>query len=262
MGITVGGWLHGGVGSAEIATQIRIRDEMLEFNELPAKEKIYYQDDAVVIYCADNRAILPLFPDKSFDLVLTDPPYGNMTDYETYEDSQTNLQNIIRVLLPELKRVSQRMLITCGVGNISIYPKPEWILNWVTPAGSGSGKWGFCCWQPILAYGNDPYLASGKGRRPDIIIKTETTKIKDHPCAKPLDLWQLILERGSVNLGDLILDPFLGSGTTAVASKVLGRKCVGIEISEKYCEIAAKRCSQSVMKLEIATTETTTGRMM
>jgi DNA modification methylase len=230
--------------------------------DLPAKDKIYYQDDAVVIYCADCREILPLFPDKSFDLVLTDPPYGNLTDYETYEDTQTNLIILISGVLSELQRVGERTLITCGVGNINLYSKPEWILNWVTPAGSGSGKWGFCCWQPILAFGNDPYLAVGLGRRPDTIIKTETTKIKDHPCAKPLDLWQLILERGSVNIGDLILDPFLGSGTTAIASKILGRKCVGIEISEKYCEIAAKRCSQSVMQLEIPKTEIEQGGLI
>ena len=52
------------------------------------------------------------------------------------------------------------------------------------------------------------------------------------------------------NQGDIILDPFLGSGTTAYCAKKLNRKCIGIEIEEKYCEIAAKRCSQSVMRLE------------
>ena len=53
------------------------------------------------------------------------------------------------------------------------------------------------------------------------------------------------------NLGDTVLDPFLGSGTTAYCAKKLNRKCIGIEIEEKYCEIAAKRCRQSVMALKV-----------
>ena len=67
--------------------------------------------------------------------------------------------------------------------------------------------------------------------------------------AYPEELAQRVIS--SFPILNLILDPFLGSGTTAYCAKKLNRKCIGIEISEKYCEIAAKRCSQSVMKLEI-----------
>ena len=66
---------------------------MIDFNDLPAKDKIYYQDDAAVIYCADNREILPLFPDKAFDLVLTDPPYGvELGDMGTGQEKERGQQ--------------------------------------------------------------------------------------------------------------------------------------------------------------------------
>ena len=215
--------------------------------------KPYYLDREAgqVIYCSDNRLILPLIPDKSIDLVLTDFPYANNTDYGDYRDTEDNLKILIASVMPCLFKLSSRTLLTCGVANIQLYPKPEWILSWVTPAGSGSGKWGFCCWQPILAYGTDPYLQAGKGRRPDVFIKMELSQEKHHPCSKPEDIWQLIMLRGSINSSDIILDPFLGSGTTAYCAKKLNRKCIGIEIEERYCEISAKRLSQSVMDLPI-----------
>ncbi len=78
----------------------------------------------------------------------------------------------------------------------------------------------------------------------------ETAERIDHATPKPVDLIQNIITHSS-NEGNLILDPFLGSGTTAYCAKKLNRKCIGIEIEEKYCEIAAKRCSQSVMRLDI-----------
>ena len=225
---------------------------MVEFNDIIKAINIepYYRDNQsdIVIYNADCRDILSKMPDKSIDLVLTDPPYANNTCYTSYNDTPDNLDSLIKAIYPECNRISENILITCGVANINRYPRPQWILSWINKAGSGSGPWGFCCWQPILAYGKDPYLVNGLGRRPDVIDKNETSeKWIDHPCSKPLDLWQLIMQRGSISNSDIVLDPFLGSGTTAVACKVLGRKCIGIEIEQKYCKIAAQRLAQGVL---------------
>jgi len=66
-----------------------------------------------------------------------------------------------------------------------------------------------------------------------------------HPTQKPLELFKYLVKTYSLEK-QIVLDPFMGSGTTLLASKSLQRYCIGIEIEEKYCEIAAKRCSQSV----------------
>jgi len=70
-----------------------------------------------------------------------------------------------------------------------------------------------------------------------------------HPAPFPKKLADRVIVSAS-EVGGVILDPFLGSGTTLVCAKKLGRKAIGIEIEEKYCSIAAKRLSQSVMRLE------------
>ncbi len=215
--------------------------------------KPYYEDTkaGITIYHADCRDILPLLPDKSIDLVLTDPPYGIGVDYGEYDDTQDNLLEKIIPLMPLILAKGKRVMLTTGVKNMYSYPRPDWVLAWVSTAGVGRGVWGFCCWHPILAYGRDPYLENGKGSMPDIFLSNEITQIKNHPVSKPTNLWQKVLHRGSVNSTDLILDPFLGSGTTAYCAQKLGRKCIGIEIEEKYCEIAAKRLSQEVMDLRL-----------
>jgi len=73
--------------------------------------------------------------------------------------------------------------------------------------------------------------------------KGESKARNDHPTVKPLKLMSYLITLGSRE-GDTVLDPFGGSGTTALASKNLGRKCIISEVNEKYCEIAMKRCSQ------------------
>lgn len=211
--------------------------------------KPYYEQDGITIYNCDCRDILPELP--KVDLVLTDPPYGIGLEYETYIDSSANLKELINSTIPLLISKTDRMALTCGVLNMYSYPKPDWVMAWISSAGVGCSKWGFCCWQPILVYGNDPYLKSGSGRLPDIFTSNETTQIKDHPCSKPIGLWSKVLKRCSQQETDIILDPFMGSGTTLVAAKKLGRKAIGIEIEQKYCDIAIKRLQQTVMSFEI-----------
>lgn len=216
--------------------------------------KPYYEDGSCVIYHGDCRDVLPSFADEFADLVLTDLPYGNGTEYGTFDDTPENVAALVADVMPELRRVGRAVLLTPGVANMGLYPTPKWTLCWVTPAAAGSGPWGFATWQPILAYGDDPYLRLGLGRRADSIIRgNQGARVAvekglfGHPCPKPLPAWKLVLLRGSVSESDLILDPFMGSGTTLLAAKELGRRSIGIEIEERFCEAAAKRLAQEVL---------------
>ena len=80
-------------------------------------------------------------------------------------------------------------------------------------------------------------------RIPDVIKENRTGNTL-HPTEKPIDLMKKIL---MANVGDVVLDPFCGSGSTLVAAKQLGRNYIGIEISEKYCKIAEERLRQEVL---------------
>lgn len=200
----------------------------------------YYEDEHVTVFNADCRDVITQIPLNTFDLCLTDFPYGNDTEYDIYEDSRENLVGLIEDVMPQILMVAKRALITCGNKNMHLYPPPNWTLAWVVPSGVGSGPWGFSCWQPILAYGKDPYLENNKGRRPDIIEKIEVSNVEGHPCAKPYDFWMTLLLRGSVKQTDVIFDPFMGSGVTLQVARATGRSAVGIELSEKYCELAVK----------------------
>jgi len=95
---------------------------------------------------------------------------------------------------------------------------------------------------------NGQSLTSSKDMK-DVEQRFTTQPTKNtHPTVKPLKLMSYLITLGS-RKGDLILDPFMGSGTTPLAAKLLNRKCIGIELEEKYCEISKMRCSQQVLDL-------------
>jgi site-specific DNA-methyltransferase (adenine-specific) len=105
-----------------------------------------------------------------------------------------------------------------------------------------------------MVYGTDPYLSNGMGRRPDVVSVASSfdadwhaLKANGHPCPKPLGAWKAILLRVCPLEGSTVLDPFMGSGTTLRAAKDLSRQAIGIEMSERYCEVAANRLAQEVL---------------
>ena len=216
--------------------------------------KPYYSDDAVVIYNADCREVLPLLPDKSIDLALTDPPYGigeargknkarghknigaKDYGYANWDDKPIDMPTINSIL----KKAKHSIIF--GGNYYALPPSPCWLV-WDK---DNSGDFADCelLWTNFKKAVRK-YLWRWNGMLQQPLSPKE---YRWHPTQKPQGLVSLIIADWS-DVKDLILDPFLGSGTTAYCAKKLGRKCIGIELSEKYCDIAAKRCSQTVMPL-------------
>ena len=205
--------------------------------------KLEFDNCTLEYQIGDCLELMKDIPDKSIDLVLTDPPYGVDLDYGNYDDSIDNLRKMIPQFMKEVLRIGKIVALTPGYNNIYEYPKPSHILIWYNPAGVSLSSWGFNCWQPILVYGKDPYLANGLGGRSDIIFDNSSDKKDDinHPCPKPKSLWVKIIKRCSINEKDTILDPFLGSGTTLLACRKTGRNGIGFEINPDYEPIIRKR---------------------
>lgn len=204
----------------------------------------------------DCLEVMKAFPDKSFDLVLTDPPYNAKNigpNARIYSEGIMQLplieyKRFCEIWIQEALRIAHRVVFTPGISNVCYYPQPNWIVCWHKPAAVSFNRFGgFNAWEPIMLYGKMP-----KGKRlPQDYFLVNTMNFsrgpeKEHPCPKPPELIKILTEKFT-NEGNTILDPFMGSGTTLVAAKYLNRNATGIEISEKYCEIARSRLSQEML---------------
>src|SRR4030042_1365707 len=230
----------------------------MEFNDIidAIPQKPYYLDReySQAIYCGDCREVLPHIPDKSIDLVLTDPPYGigeargknksreHLAQPKDYGFDTWDDKPIDQILIDQVILKAGHTIIFGG--NFYYLPPSKCWLVWDK---DNTGDFADC----ELAWTNfstavRKYLWRWNG------MLQQPNHPKDyryHPTQKPSGLFSLILADYSSE-NDLILDPFLGSGTTLVCAKKLGRKGIGIELEEKYCQIAKNRLSQSVMRLE------------
>lgn len=226
--------------------------------------KPYFERDGIVIYHGDCRDVLPTLEAGSIDLVLTDPPYG--VQYVTAWRSRTDplvapitgdeSLDLVRECLPTIDRLlaedrhayvftsAARIGEACEV--IADFWKVKNVIVWDKgDAGSvGDLEAGYgVTWEGIV------YANKGRrplsGPRPRSVYRFDWSGTRDpvHPTVKPVGVLQWLMAKSS-NPGEVILDPWMGSGTTLRAAQNLGRRAIGIEIEERYCEIAARRLDQ------------------
>lgn len=201
----------------------------------------------VRLYCGDCLSVLPTLEPGSVDAVVTDPPYGVGEEYASFSDTKTNVSLLVEDVFPLVRALAKVVLITPGNGNQHLYPVPDWTLCWVNMAGAGMNRWGFTCWQPILAYGKNPHLARRMGNRPDTFNgRGEASEKNGHPCPKPIKFMEWLVDRATAVDSTAVLDPFMGSGTTGVACVKTGRKFIGIELDRGYFDIAVKRIEKAL----------------
>ena len=183
-------------------------------------------------------------PDKSIDLVLTDPPYG------IRHARSRGANSIFRPFTPkswdsaiptteffhEMLRVGRRHIIWGGNYYAHILPPTNAWLVWYKSDGLPSLQFSDC----ELAWTSCPTNSRVFNCRHRGGLKDSKETLVAHPTQKALAVMQWCIELFS-KPGDTILDPFLGSGTTGVAAKLLGRKFIGIERDPEYMTIASKR---------------------
>jgi site-specific DNA-methyltransferase (adenine-specific) len=233
----------------------------MDFNEIINKlPEPYYRDwqSDIVIYNADCRDILPKIPDKSIDLVLTDPPYGvnHKSAGEPFMagDSIKQLPLVMPLFYKLIKEEGALFIFSSteylreALECFQIYFRMHNIIIWdkEIPRYPHHESHFRLQYEPII-YGSRGLHYLKKERGSDIIkCHIDRGNNRVHPAQKPTDLLSELM-KATQDIKNIILDPFLGSGTTLVAAKKLSRKAIGIEISEDYCKIAVERLRQGVL---------------
>jgi DNA modification methylase len=217
------------------------------------------------LYLGDCREILPTL--GKVDAVVTDPPYGidggsggdsryySKSAYDaSFDDTPWYIKSVCARVITDCIYIADAVALTSGIRCLHLYPTPRDMGCFWTPAACTHGPWGMTTFQPILYYGKD--WRAGKGALPSGKTVTEAAEKNGHPCPKPIGAWKWLVDKVARPDG-LVLDPFMGSGTTGVACAQLGRKFIGIEIEERYFDIACERIANAYRQTPLFPTEQT-----
>lgn len=229
----------------------------------------YYSDDKVTLYHGDALEVLPTIAAGSVDLCVTDPPYvigavsaGSLGSKSGGWADMMNSSLWFSAWYREVSRtlrhtgamwsfanwrtlpVVMRAALDAGLPVTSLM---VWDKEWIGPGGPQGLRPSY----EICALLAHPGFAIPNRGIPDVWRhKVGSHKPNGHPAEKPAALMERIMRASAVPPGGLVLDPFVGSGTTAMAAKGMGLRCVAIEAEEKWCEVAASRLSQDSFDLD------------
>ncbi len=248
--------------------------------------KPYYQEKDIVIYCGDCLETMPELPDKAVDMILADLPYGTTAcNWDTvipFEPLWTQYKRLIKDNGAIVLTASQPFTSALVMSNLEMF-KYEWVWDKKTSIGHlfankkpMRGHENICifykkqppynpiktlgktykrpkpskCWNGMQEFKKTETVSNGmRFPRTLIEISNADQTERKHPTQKPVALFEYLI-RTYTNEEDTVLDNVMGSGTTLVAAKQLGRKSIGIEIEEKYCEIAVRRLSQEPIQFK------------
>lgn len=226
----------------------------------------YYSDDLVTIHHGDCREILPDL-DGTFDVLVTDPPYSSGGFQEagksagsigTRQDATIQLDNLST---RGYERLMREVLRWCNQADEALVFTDwrMWIYTFDALEGAGWRVRNMLVWDKItmgmglpwrnqhelIAYGKRTPAKMQDGKLGNVLRSQRSGNVH-HPTEKPVPLLRTLI--GNCE-GEVVLDPFAGSGTTLVAAKEAGRRSIGVEIDERFCEVAATRCAQETLGL-------------
>lgn len=240
------------------------------------KKYVYYEEPGIVLLHGDCLEILPMLEPDSIDLVLTDPPYSSgarqtnqlrarkgMLRSEKFAQEWFGTDNASSYgFMFFMRGVMVALMQALKVGGHSYYfiDWRNYPLLFGVAETAGLRVNNMLVWDKEIfgmgrGFRNQHELAihASKGsprecNRHDLanVMRSKRVRQDKHPTEKPLELIVQMAEMSSSD-NDTIIDPFLGSGTTAVAAKQLGRKCIGIELEKKYLDIAIERLKQEIL---------------
>jgi site-specific DNA-methyltransferase (adenine-specific) len=244
----------------------------------------YFRDSGIVIYHADLRALEEVGPVAS---VVTSPPYNAGVAYDVHDDALADEEyralasSAAGLIADSLRAENGRAWVNIGVTQLHCWIdalrvaglSSSTTIAWDYGLSTADTAWG--SWQspsaPHLRYGFEPVICAwGEqwrrtapvgfehwrdelGRWPELCrnvwrIAPGASAGGEHPAVMPVDLAARAI-RLSTWPTETVLDPFAGTGTTLLAAQLLGRRAIGIEVSERYCELAAKRLAQGTLDL-------------
>lgn len=231
----------------------------------------YYSQGGITLYHGDCLDILAAIDSECCDLLLTDPPYGvgwksnaRKFAFDPIAGDDGTL-DVVAALGDAIRCLrGRRHVYAFGRWDLSRLPLgglSELIWDKVgMSAGDVDAVWGVS--HEYITFGvkaNAAQRRNGKGNGPARMRRGSVLRyqrpsgvsVASHPTEKPVALLRELIESSS-RIGELVLDPFAGSGSTLVAARNESRKAIGIELEEKYCEVAAKRLQQGALPMEFS----------